>query len=105
MHLIQLLLPLYDNDGRRFPRGDYDAVRAALADAFGGVTAYVRAPAAGLWQDEDAADARLVRDDVVLFEVMVDTLDRAWWQQTREALAARFRQDDLVVRALAIELL
>lgn len=105
MHLIQLLLPLYDNEGRRFPRSDYDAVRAALVEAFGGVTAYVRAPAAGLWQDEQAADAGLVHDDVVLFEVMVETLDRAWWAQTRQALAARFRQDELVVRALAIEML
>ena len=100
MHLIQLFLPLHDNDGQPFPRALFDAVRAELAEAFGGVTAYTRAPATGLWED----DSGLVqRDDVLLFEVMADALDRAWWDAYRQTLEHRFRQDEVLVRATAVE--
>ena len=100
MHLIQLFLPLHDNDGQPFPRALFDAARAELAEAFGGVTAYTRAPATGLWED----DAGLVqRDDVLLFEVMADALDRAWWDAYRQTLEHRFRQDEVLVRATAVE--
>src|SRR5690606_24272515 len=67
MHLIEVLLPVYDNKGIPFPRGMFDEVRRELTDQFGGVTAFVRAPAEGLWKEEDGA---VVRDDIVLFEVM-----------------------------------
>lgn len=100
MHLIQLFLPLYDNDGQPFPRALFDAVRAELAEAFGGVTAYTRAPATGLWEDDAG---RVQRDDVLLFEVMADALDRAWWGGYRQALEHRFRQDEVLVRATAVE--
>src|SRR5690606_21453973 len=52
MHLVQLFLPLYDAGGRRFPRALFDAVRAELTEHFGGVTAFSRAPATGLWEDD-----------------------------------------------------
>jgi hypothetical protein len=100
MHLIQLLLPVYGNDGAPFERTRFDAVRADLAEAFGGVTAYVRAPAIGLWEDE-AGDCE--RDDVMLFEVLVESLDRAWWARYRESLEQRFAQDSVLVRALPVE--
>ena len=100
MYLIQLFLPLRDNRGKPFARAMFAAVRAGLAEAFGGVTAYQRAPATGLW--EDGSDA-LVRDDLLLFEVMVPTLDRAWWKNYASALAERFRQEEVLVRALPCE--
>lgn len=100
MHLVEIFLPVYDNDGRPFPRADFDRVRAELAERFGGVTAFARAPAEGLWKDEEGATAR---DDVVIFEVMTDTLDRPWWASYREQLRQRFRQEELVVRATHAE--
>lgn len=100
MHLVQLLLPAYDNDGVAFERTRFDAVRAELAGAFGGVTAYVRAPAVGLWEDADGA---CERDEVMLFEVLVPELDRAWWAQYRRTLEARFAQDSVMLRALPAE--
>lgn len=100
LHLVQLLLPLADNDGRAFPRSAYDRVRYELTERYGGVTAYLRAPAEGLWK-EDAG--RVSRDDVVIYEVMTGELDRAWWAAYRLALQERFRQEELVVRASAIE--
>lgn len=102
MKLIQLLLPLYDNTGKVFPRQVFEEVHRELAVRFGGVTAYARAPAVGLWED-DAGEVR--RDDVVLFEVMADALDHAWWRQYRQELENRFRQEAIVVRASEVDLL
>lgn len=102
MHLVQLFLPLRDNRGRAFDKALFGEVRAALAERFGGSTAFVRAPAAGLWEGDDGD---LQRDDLVLVEVMVDTLDHAWWRDYRKALERRFRQDAILVRALPIEVL
>jgi hypothetical protein len=34
---------------------------------------------------------------------MVTDLDRVWWSQYRTALAQRFDQEELLVRALATE--
>ena len=103
MNLVQLLLPLYANDGERLPESVFVRVREELTERFGGLTAYSRAPASGLWQDD--ATGSTSRDDIVVYEVMVDTLDRAWWQQYRAELERVFRQKELVVRAQAMELL
>ena len=100
MHLVQLLLPLRDNEGQPFPRASVDAVRHELTERFGGVTAHLRAPAAGAWKDDEGDVAR---DDVVIVEVMAEDLDRAWWADYRRALEARFRQDEIVIRATPIE--
>ena len=100
MHLVEILLPLRDNDGKPFPREMLDAVRHDLTERFGGVTAHLRAPAAGAWKDDDGDVAR---DDVVIVEVMDDDVDRAWWADYRRALESRFRQDEIVIRATPIE--
>ncbi|CAA9369362.1 MAG: hypothetical protein AVDCRST_MAG68-5338 [uncultured Gemmatimonadetes bacterium] len=100
MHLVQFLLPLRDNDGRPFPSAEFDRVNRELTDRFGGVTAYLRSPARGAWR-EDGGD--VTHDDVTIIEVMDDDLDRAWWQSYRHELEARFRQDEIIVRATQTE--
>ena len=102
MHLIQVLLPLYDNAGEPLPRDLFRAVAGELTDRFGGLTAYTRAPAEGLWKE--GADTT-TRDDIVVYEVMADRLDRAWWRDYRAGLEAQFRQDLVVVRAQSVKLL
>jgi hypothetical protein len=97
MNLIQILLPVNDNEGQHFEPDDFVQLRAELADRFGGVTTYMRAPARGLWRD-DAGET--TRDDIVIFEVMTDQLDRAWWSDFRKDLERRFRQDSVIIRAL-----
>lgn len=99
MHLVQLLLPLRDNDGRAFGAEHYEAVRGELTRRFGGLTAYSRAPAEGVW---DGSDGRS-RDDVVVYEVMAEGLDRHWWRDFRASLERRFAQEELVVRAHQVE--
>ena len=101
MHLVQILLPLADNEGRRFSGADYARVRGELAERFGGITAYSRAPAEGVWKDGGETS----RDDVVIFEVMAESLDRAWWRAYRTELETRFRQEAIIARALRIEML
>jgi hypothetical protein len=99
MHLVQLLLPLKDQDDKPFPRSHYRKVREVLTERFGGLTAYTRAPAEGLW---DVGD-EVAFDDIVVYEVRVPELDRAWWTDYRASLERVFDQDELVVRAQAIE--
>jgi hypothetical protein len=99
MHLVQLLLPLKAPDGKPFPRSQYRRIRDVLTDRFGGLTAYTRAPAEGLW---DVGD-QVAFDDIVIYEVMVEELDRAWWAEYRAGLEREFDQHELVVRAQAIE--
>ena len=102
MYLVQVLLPLYDNDGQLLPRELHIRVRVELAERFGGLTAYTRAPAEGLWQ-EGAAGTR--RDDIVIYEVMTARLCVRWWRDYRGGLEARFKQEQVVVRAQQIRLL
>jgi hypothetical protein len=99
MHLIQLLLPLHDNDGRPFQVSYFTQVRRDLTDRFGGVTAFVRTPAVGLWK-ENADDIN--RDEVVLFEVLAEQLDRDWWSRYRKKLQNQFRQDEVLIWASTI---
>ncbi|HEY9284183.1 MAG TPA: hypothetical protein VIP46_12080 [Pyrinomonadaceae bacterium] len=100
MYQIQLLLPLYDNEGRDFARAEFARVRDELAEKFGGITAYTRAPAEGVWKD---AEGGVTRDSVVAFEVVAETLERDWWAGYRDALAARFRQDEVLITATRVE--
>ncbi|GAB7027733.1 hypothetical protein [Geotalea toluenoxydans] len=102
MHLIQLLLPLFDNDGHPFPQTIYLQVRDELAEHFGGITTYVRSPAEGLWKEGKTST---VRDEIVIYEVMTKELDRSWWKEFRERLELLFRQESLVVRASHIHIL
>ena len=102
MQLIQVLLPIYDNTGAALPQHEFRRVREELTARFGGLTAFTRAPAEGLWKDDEE---RTTRDDIVLFEVMTEELDRDWWEAYRTDLERRFRQDRIVIRAQVIELL
>jgi hypothetical protein len=79
---------------------EFHRIRRELTEHFGGVTAFMRSPAIGLWADETGV---VRRDEVVSFEVMSETLDRDWWRGYREKLAQRFRQEEIVVRATSFE--
>ncbi len=101
MHIVEILLPLYDNEGRHFAAELYAQVRRDLVERFGGLTAFTRAPAEGVWEEGGERS----RDEIVIFEVMSDGIDRNWWQRYRSELEARFRQDAIVVRTHEIEIL
>ena len=100
MHLVQILLPLFDNEGEPIPQLHFRRVSEELADRFGGLTAFTRAPAEGRWKD---SGERTSHDEIVVFEVMVEDLQRSWWKEYRASLERRFRQELVVIRAQVIE--
>ena len=102
MHLVQILLPVFDNAGQRFPDAHYTSIRREMTGRFGGVTAYLRSPATGLWQRDDGS---IDRDEMIMVEVMVDVMDDQWWRAYREGLERQFAQDAIVIRAIAIRTL
>jgi hypothetical protein len=99
MVLIEILLPLYDNNREPFGQAMFNQVRDELAEKFGGVTAFRRSPAEGIWQVGDQKDS----DEIIIYEVMVETLDRDWWSNYRKTLEAQFRQEEMVIRASPFE--
>jgi hypothetical protein len=101
MHLIEILLPLNDNNGRPFEAAKYAAIREHLTKRFGGLTAFTRSPAQGT----TTAGGTTVHDDIVVFEVMTENVDASWWRSYRHQLEQEFRQDAIVVRASAVTLL
>ena len=104
MVLIQLLLPttLPPPTDRGRVESALALTRQELIERFDGLTAYVRAPAKGVWT---APDGRVELDDVVMVEIVADTFDRHWWETYVARLADRFNQHTIHVRALHIETL
>jgi hypothetical protein len=101
MHIVEIFLPLTDNQGDAFGAEMFGKVRAELVERFGGLTAFTRSPAEGLWEDE----GEVTRDEIVIFEVMAQEIDRGWWADYRRRLEEMFAQDAIVVRAREVELL
>src|SRR4029078_2328610 len=101
MHLIEIFLPLTDNDGRPFATAKFSAVRQELTDRFGGLTAFTRSPGQGNTHDA----GKTVHDDIIFFEVMTEKLDVSWWRSYRHYLEREFRQEAIVARASAVPLL
>ena len=100
MHLIQVLLPLYDNNKQPFAKALYDDIRDQLKDSFGEVTFYRHTPAEGLWNDETG---KTNFDELITAEVMTDTLNKEWWQQFKHQLEQIFKQDEIVIRSTEFE--
>jgi hypothetical protein len=101
MHLVEIFLPLNDNNGRPFGTERYAAVREHLTERFGGLTAFSRSPAQGATSD----GGKTVHDEIIVFEVMARTLDVPWWVSYRLHLERVFLQDEILVRASTITLL
>jgi hypothetical protein len=95
MYLVQLLLPLTSSSDQR---ARFEPVLDELTARFGGVTAFVNAPARGLWQ----TDAGTEEDRIATVEVMVEEFEEAWWAGYRKTLEERFDQQELIVRAIEI---
>lgn len=90
MHLIQIYLPLTDNAGISIPSARFASVRETLTQKFGGLTAFTRSPADGLWES-DSTEVR--RDRIVIFEVLVGSVVTTWWKEYRAHLEREFEQE------------
>lgn len=100
-HLIQVLLPIYDNKKIPFPIELFMTVRQELTEKFGGITTYTRSPATGLWKENEE---KTVRDEIVIYEVMTKNIDTRWWKSYKRKLEDNFSQDEIVIRSMTIEL-
>jgi hypothetical protein len=102
MVLIQMLLPTTSPDTDARGLNALNDTARELREAFGGVTAYTRAPAKGFWT---SPAGRTEQDEVVMIEVVTERFDSAWWRQYSITLAGRFGQEAIHVRALPIQML
>lgn len=100
--LIQIFLPLYDNDGSPFPQSEYKNLQSLLTEKFKGVTVYQRAPAKGLWKEDKET---IVRDDLVIYEVVTESIDESFWSDLKEHLLRQYRQQEIMIRCSQIRLL
>ena len=102
MHLIQILLPVFGNNGEDLLRDKYPAIRDELVKRFGGLTAFTQSPAEGLWKGDGNHTAR---DDIVMVEIMVSEIQKPWWAAYRKHLQELLGQELIVIRALPMETL
>jgi hypothetical protein len=86
MHLVEIFLPLNDNDGRPFGTEKYAEVREHLTARFGGLTAFSRSPAQGTTSD----GGKTVHDEIIVFEVMAETLTHRGGRATGFSLSGNF---------------
>jgi hypothetical protein len=99
MHLIQILLPLFDNTGKAISKARFSVLSAELTHRFGGLTAYSHSPAEGKWKKRSG---KTKRDQIVVYEVMSKNLDRTWWGRKRGSLEKEFRQQRIVIRGYKV---
>lgn len=106
MYLMQILLPIRDRHNQAFPQSHYQRVRDVLIQQFHGLTTYTWVPAEGFWKDDDQT---IQRDDIVIFEVMIEKFDEqfdtAWWAAYKEVLSELFQQREIIIRLQVIRLL
>jgi hypothetical protein len=97
--LIQMLLPTKSADRVAFSDDVLRLTRKELVDQFGGLTAYTRAPAAGVWT---SPEGNVEEDSVVMIEVLSEEFDTSWWRRYAEKLKTRFGQESIHIRATTV---
>jgi hypothetical protein len=100
MHIVEVFVPVADDRGVRFPAEVFDSLQKLMTETFGGVTIFTRAPAKGLWKDEDN---NVEHDLLVIFEVMAETIDREWWAGLKDRLEKTLRQKEILIRVHSVE--
>ncbi|MDR6957982.1 hypothetical protein J2W43_001963 [Pseudomonas brassicacearum] len=102
MHLLEIYLPLNSNDGTPQQTGLFQRVREELIEQFGGVTAFTRNPARGITLLDDSGRCE---DDIIVYEVLVEVFDRAWWEAYKRVLEERYEQESVLIRACVVDII
>lgn len=102
MNLVEIFVPCRYPDGRDIPGEFFTRLTAQLTEKFNGTTAFLRSPAEGAWVNEQG---HCDHDEIVIFEVLVEDLDRDWWSEFRLGLELELDQKKLLIRATTIECL
>ena len=85
MNIVEIYLPMTSNDGTPFTPDLFDRIERELTEKFGGVTAHRRAPAQGRWQSARETEV----DQIAIFEILVEAVDKDWWARYRRTLDDR----------------
>ncbi|MBA2655948.1 MAG: hypothetical protein H0U70_03075 [Tatlockia sp.] len=101
MQLIELFLPIYSNKNKKFSKELFQQTYDELVNKFGGLTVYSRVPMQGFWQKND----KIVKDELIIYEVMDENFSSHWWCEYRVCLEKRFQQERLIIRTHTIQLL
>lgn len=99
MFMARFYLPLRDNAGDAFSPQMFRQVEEELSSRFGGVTAHLEAPASWLWREAGRTHA----DEVAIFEVILEAVDRGWWTEFRARLERDFRQKRILMTLQAVD--
>src|SRR3569833_2290529 len=94
MFLVELFIPKVAASKDRLSSLQY-----LLVEQFGGLTAYSRAPAKGI----DMEGGKPVEEEIIILEVMTDSLDRAWWSSLRVQLERDLQQLEILIRATDVQ--
>ncbi|MES2454784.1 MAG: inorganic diphosphatase [Bacteroidota bacterium] len=97
--LIQLVVPVYDPKGKRFPKRHYSQLHSQLTDKFGGLTVYRRSPAKGFWKQDEG---QTVKEKILVYEVMAANVELDFWQKLKASLLKKFEQDELLITSSKI---
>jgi hypothetical protein len=97
-YLIDMLLPKRTGKGATITRGWLNRLLRELTNKFGGATSFVRSPGEGLWNSGEGIET----DDIIVIEVMAETLDREFWSNLRQRLERELDQQEIVIRAQGI---
>jgi hypothetical protein len=95
MHLIRLLLPLHDNNKQEFPTAYFLKVREETNRSLRR-SDRLRSFSRGRVVERCY---KVSRDEMVMFEVMSNQLDKEWWSNYRTQLEKEFRQEELLIWA------
>ena len=96
MKLVQLFIPLTAANAKQV----LTELKEIVTQKFGGVTCYTQAPAEGIWRE---GGTRIVKDEVIVVEVMSANVDLHWWTELRASLEAKLEQEELLVRAFDVQ--
>jgi len=92
MYVVELFLPA----GGAATDVELTKLRVLLTEKFGGVTAFARAPAQGAWRTPGTG--RVEQDNIIIVEVMTETLDREWWAKLKAELERDLKQKQILIR-------
>jgi len=92
--LIQIFLPVRDEDGKDFSKRLWKNLNDKLTKTFGGLTIYSRAPATGLWND---GEGNRVKDEMIVYEVLTDIIDESYWKSLKDELQRKLRQEEILI--------
>lgn len=92
--LVKLFIPMYDQDGQRFPKRLYTKLDIELKERFGGLTVYTQSPAKGLWKEDGSGTKQ---DQLLVYEVMTTAVENNYWKPLKAKLEKQFDQAEVLI--------